>query len=74
MTSLQLNIIALVAKPQKSRRKETLEATQNFILRIKSSWEEVDPSKHLLFLSFQMVHIQAKRDRQHMVFPLGVLI
>ena len=74
MTSLQLNIIASVAKPQKSERKETQEATQNFILRIKSSWEEVDPSKHLLFLYFQIVQIQAKKDRLHMVFPLEVLI
>ena len=74
MTSLQLNITASVARPQKSRRKDTQEATQNFILRIKSSWDEVDPSKHLLFLSFQIVQIQAKKDRRHMVFPLEVLI
>ena len=63
MTSLQLSIMASVARPQKSRRKDTQEATQNFILRIKSSWDEVDPSKHLLFLSFQIVQIQTKKER-----------
>ena len=55
MTSLQVNIMASVARPQKSGRKDTQEATQNFILRIKYSWDEVDPLKHLLFFSFQIV-------------------
>ena len=47
---------------------------QNFIPRIKSSWEEAIPSKLLLFLSFQIVHMQAKKERRHIIFPLEVVI
>eukprot|EP00268_Persea_americana_P055610 TRINITY_DN6479_c1_g1_i2.p2 TRINITY_DN6479_c1_g1~~TRINITY_DN6479_c1_g1_i2.p2 ORF type:complete len:105 (+),score=8.93 TRINITY_DN6479_c1_g1_i2:1123-1437(+) len=61
-------------KPQKSGRLETHKVIQNFNLRIKSSSEELVPLKHLLFLSFHIVQIHAKKERRHIVFPLKVVI
>ena len=74
MTSLQLKHKASRDKSRKSGRIKTQEATENFILKIRSSCEEEVPSKHLLFLSFQIVQKKAIRDRRHMIFLLKVEI
>lgn len=68
-TSFQLCMMLSRVRPQNLGRKEALEVVQNLILWMISSKGETTPSKHVRFLSFQIVPVLPKKDKCLIVLP-----
>lgn len=70
-TSLHLNKIWSAEKPWKRGTIDIQEANANFNLSTKASTLAVVPSKHLTFLSFQMIYKIARKEAFQIKLPLG---
>lgn len=59
-----------IGTPQESKGIETQEEVRNLDLEITEAVEEDFPSKHLLFLPFEMAQIIAKIEAHHRQLPI----
>lgn len=61
-------------KPFKRGSTNIHEAPVNFNFLAKACTLALLPSKHLKFLSFQIIHIRSRKEKFHISFPLGEFI